>query len=124
MADWQDTVMGKVGERTRKKGSRGPAPYPGAFSHDLTPLHFHCGVQFIRLVDSAARDRGVNRSTWVRRTLAVGIADALVLPVRDVLYHSPAPGPFGGHQFHRGQRDTGEGIEAWCPHPGCDGSHL
>lgn len=123
MSDWQDVVMAQLGQRHQKK-ARGPAPYPGSFRRDLIPLHFHCAREFIGFIDKAARKRDVNRSSYVRRAIAVAIAHDLGMNIRDLLYHSPAIGAFGKHQYYRGHRDTAEGIEQWCPHPGCEGEHL
>lgn len=109
--------------RTTEKGRSG-APYPSEFSGTLNRLHLHLDLVFIRLLDKACRVRDVNRSSYMRRAIALQIAHDLKMPVLDVLRHSPAQGQYGRHQTERGRRDRGQGIEDWCPHPGCDGKHL
>lgn len=101
------------------------AVYDGAFSGHLAPIRVHGAPEFVVMMDAAAKRRGVNRSSWIRRTLAVGIAHDLGINIRSVLHWSPAIGPYGKQiQWQRGGRDDGTGIEQWCPHPGCTGDHL
>jgi hypothetical protein len=123
MSDWQQNIMDAMGKKMERKAN-GPAPYRGAFRHELMPLHIHCAREFVGLIEKAARLRDVNRSSYIRRSIAVLLAHDLNMPITDVLYHSPAIGPHGRHQWRRGERDQGEGINQWCPHPGCDGHHL
>lgn len=119
--------MSGIAERKRpttSRPSRGGATYESEFNGTLNRLHLHLDIVFIRLLDRAARKRDVNRSSYIRRALAVMIAHDLRLPIREVLYHSPAIGRYGQVQTNRGKRDRAQDIEDWCPHPGCDGKHL
>lgn len=121
---WQDNVLDAMAQRHQRRGSRGPQPHPEAFRLALMPLHFHADHAFVALIDSAAAQRDINRSSYVRRAIAAMVAHDLDLPIRDVLHHCPAPGPYRRMQYQRGQRDDGTGITLWCSHPHCDGSHL
>lgn len=128
MSDWQDRILTGIADRKRpprttEKGRSG-AVYPSEFNGSLNRLHLHLDTVFIALLDRAARKRNVNRSSYMRRALAVLISHDLGIPVEQVLHHSPAQGRYGGVQDRRGQRDHAEGIEQWCPHPGCAGKHF
>jgi len=121
---WQDTVTARV--KATKIRDRNSMRTP--FGPDMRPLQFSCTVQFVKFVNAAAEQVGVNRSTFVRRALAVAAANVLGVSVRTILFESPAPRAWGAHpmppQQAMGLRDLGEGIEGWCPHPGCTGDHL
>lgn len=89
---------------------------------------------FIRHLDAAALVKGVNRSTYIRRALAVAMAYDLDMDVRDLLQHTIHPDASRfrdpkrprqrGKSAFAPTRDDGVGIEKWCPHPGCDGTHI
>lgn len=86
---------------------------------------------FNRHLDAAALTRGVTRSSYVRRALSVAMAHDLGLSVGTFLRHTISPDARWDSQRRRrpdgrfiSRRDDGAGIQQWCPHPGCDGSHL
>ena len=119
---WKANVLAKY-RRQRARNGRSDTP----FGRSLRPLQFTATLEYVRLVDRAARAYGVNRSTFYRRAAAVVAAGVLGIDVRAILIESPRPAGYGEHRLRvdvAGARDTGEGIEAWCPHPGCDGAHL
>lgn len=123
MKDWQERVLADHREARRRRGFSG-----GVFRRDLHPLQFACSRDYIAYIAQAALKRGVNRSTYVRRALAVAAAADLGIDVKEILWESPKP---RGPQEHierptvdGGARDLGHGIEDWCTHPGCDGAHL
>jgi hypothetical protein len=127
VSDWQDRIMSGIAERKRpttSRPSRGGATFESEFKDTLQRTHLHMDLAFIRLIDRAAKKRDVNRSTYMRRAIAIQLAHDLGLNVYKVLWHSPAPGRHGRVQTDRGQRDRGDDIENWCPHPCCDGKHL
>ena len=120
---WQDKVLADVraaGTAHKRTGT--------VFGRDLKPLQFACTLQFLHYVMAAAEAMAANRSTYVRRVLAVHAAHVLGVPVRTILWESPDPKVWGYHpvapQLRTKERDDGEGIEGWCPHPGCTGEHL
>jgi hypothetical protein len=120
---WQDKVLADV--RAKDHGTESMRT---AFGRALKPMHLACTVGFVVYVNRAAAAMGVNRSTFVRRAVAVHAAHALGIDVRTILWESPRARAWGEHTLpreqSRGLRDDGTGIENWCPHPGCDGSHL
>lgn len=120
---WQDKVVDKVARKPRHHESMNTP-----FGPALKPLQFAATVKFMRFINDSAQVVGVNRSTYVRRVLAVHASSVLKVPVRMILWESPKPRRWGEHYQPSaqaaGQRDDGEGIESWCPHPGCDGTHL
>jgi hypothetical protein len=119
--------MSGIAERKRpttSRPSRGGATYESEFNGTLNRLHLHLDLVFIRLLDRAAKVKDVNRSSYIRRSIAVMIAHDLGLTIQEVLIHSPAIGRYGQHQTNRGRRDRSQDIEHWCPHPGCDGKHF
>lgn len=89
---------------------------------------------FLRHLDAAALVKGVNRSTYIRRALVVAMAHDLAMDPRLIAFHTIAPDASMWKDPNRPKdsrggkfivsRDDGSGIETWCPHPGCDGSHL
>jgi hypothetical protein len=86
---------------------------------------------FNRYLDAAALTRRTTRSSYVRRALSVAMAHDLMLPVGTFLRHTISPDARWDSARKRGidgrfisRRDDGTGIQQWCPHPGCDGSHL
>lgn len=90
----------------------------------LGPLQVKVSLPFLRRLDAAAKSVGVNRSTFIRRAVAVQVATVLGVDVRTILVHSPSPKPWGFDRFPGSDIDDGTGITTWCTHPGCDGSHL
>jgi hypothetical protein len=120
---WQEDIVAKVAAKPRNhESTRTP------FGPALKPLQFAATVAFMRYINGAAHQMGVNRSTYVRRALSVHAAHVLRMDVRLILFETPTPLNEGvqhlPHEKRKGLRDLGEGIEAWCPHPGCDGDHL
>ena len=126
-SDWQETLMERVATRLDKpkvKEHRAGAVYESVFDERLQRLHLHVSVPFLFMLSKACKERGWNRSTYMRRALAVQIAKDLGVSVLDVLHRSPSEGLHGHVQRNRGGRDSGVGIETFCPHPGCTGEHL
>jgi len=123
-SDWIANVEAALAARYAKKGRKGPAVHPGAFRRHLSPLSFAVSSEFMRLLDGAAVARDVNRASFARRAIALQVAHVLGMPIHQVLYETPCPGRWGRIQNAPGERDLGEGIENWCPHPGCTGDHL
>jgi hypothetical protein len=122
VTDWREVVMARYVDARKRNGFSS-----GRFRRDLHPLQFSCTKEYAAFLQAAAQQVNVNRSTFVRRALAVGMASVLKVDVRDILYHSPKPRPFGPIRqvgLGAGEHDMGDGIESWCPHPGCDGEHL
>jgi len=118
-AAWKGNVMAAVKARP-KDSSEGQV--------NLLVIVFPA---FNRHLDAAALTRGVTRSSYVRRALSVAMAHDLGLPVGRFLRHTISPDARWDSERQRGQdgryisrRDDGTGIQDWCPHPGCDGSHL
>lgn len=108
---------------TTRKGQSG-ATYESEFKSTLNRTHLHLDLAFIRLLDRACQKRDVNRSSYMRRAIAVQIAHDLGMSIQSVLWHSPSVGRYRSHQINKGKRDRAEGIEQWCPHPGCGGKHF
>jgi hypothetical protein len=107
--DWREELM----ERYKRVGNP-----------RLGPLQVKVSLPFLRYLDRAAQTMGVNRSTFIRRACAVQIAHVLHRPVREITAQCPSPKPWGFDKFPGKDIDHGADIEQWCPHPGCDGSHL
>lgn len=126
---WEERALAAVTGR-RKRGRRGRRPgfvfTPSEFDTALIRAHITFSPEYLRLLDLACQKRNVNRSTYIRRAVAVLLSADLDLPVPDILWHSPTPGPYGGLASfdQRGKRDNAVGMADWCGHPGCDGSHL
>lgn len=120
---WQEDIVAKVAAKPRNHEST-TTPFGPA----LKPLQFAATIPFMRYINGAAQQMGVNRSTYVRRALAVHAANVLGMDVRLILFETPTPLNAGVQRLpkdqRRGLRDLGVGIEEWCPHPGCDGEHL
>lgn len=99
--------------------------YAGTRNGRLGPLQVMVNPEFLAITDEAAKRLDVNRSTMIRRSVAVQAAATLGIRVHPVLALMPSA---KGWQSH-GSRvndgpDLGDRIELWCPHPGCDGGHL
>lgn len=124
----EDELLADLMESVSDRPSRRKHGNTGMFRADLHPLQFGCTREFADMLARAAKARGVQKSTFARRALAVAIASVLGIDVRQVLYYSPKPRAWDenhGRHIHDGnRRDDGAGIESWCPHPGCNGSHL
>lgn len=120
VAAWQTAAMENVKNR-----------HKGADRKGQMYLAAYVWRPFTAYLDAAALTREVTRSGYLRRAVAVAVAHDLGIDVRTILLHSVDPvvtwssarvhKPEGGFAP---QRDHGVGIESWCPHPGCDGSHL
>lgn len=120
--DFLDSARQMVRER-RVREERGRS--------ENVPLNILVSWTFSRLIARAAQHRGMNKSAYTRRALAVFIARDLDLPLGSVLSYCLMPVPyagrlmFGNHGAYVDRpRDDGTGIEVWCAHPGCDGTHL
>jgi len=109
--DWAVTIMTEL-HKNQKRGDK------------LGPLQFKASVEMVKLIDRAATLRGVRRTTYVLRMLAVATARDLNMPVREILATLPAPKPAGSitrDLLHL--NDDGEGIEQWCHCPDCSHAH-
>lgn len=133
MPDWRDVAIGRVhdsvsthnhGDGTNPNKRRDGFLTESVFTDQLVRFMCWTTPTFTALVKTAARVRGVNQATYIRRVMAVAIAHDLHMPVLDVLYHSPGTGAWGAGQDVPGSRDSGAEIDNWCPHPDCNGSHL
>jgi hypothetical protein len=107
--DWREVLM----ERYKRVGN----PRMG-------PLQVKVSLPFLQLMDEAAKRMNANRSTFIRRAVAVQIAHVLQRDVHGILRYCPDPKPWGFDGFPGSEMDDGTNIEQWCPHPGCRGSHL
>lgn len=128
--NWKRDVLARLLERERaKEASRGLTHPEGKLTagqrSSLTVVSFR---EWLDLLNRAAVEHGLSTSTYVRRILSVWIAKDLDMPVRSVLDHCPpvtVSQYIKGYGFRTGGgRDDGKGIEKWCPHPGCTGSHI
>ena len=120
--NWKKNVREALRERRAKNGRTNTV-----FGRELRPLQLTAALKYVQIIDAASAALGVNRSTFVRRAAAVAAADVLSVNVRDILWHCPAPDGFRAQRMRvdqGGARDSGDGIEKWCAHPGCDGAHL
>lgn len=122
--DWRSRVIDTLAQRRVKTARKGPAIHEGAFHRSLHPVNFNASMEFMHLFHQAAKLRNVNLSSYGRRAISLLIAHDLGLPIHQVLWETPCIGRYGRVQNSPGERDAGEGIEAWCPHPDCDGAHL
>lgn len=107
--DWREVVI----ERYKRVGSP-----------RLGPLQVKVSLPFLGLMDEAAQRMNANRSTFIRRSIAVQIAHVLGRDVNSILRYCPEPKRWGFTGFPGSVQDDGTNIELWCPHPGCSGSHL
>jgi hypothetical protein len=109
--DWRKVIM----EKYARKGNP-----------NLGPLQVEVRLQFVKILDEAARRQNVTRATFIRRSCAIQMARVLGLDVRTLLLMCPSVRPWRDRSGPRpiDAHDLGEGIEQWCPHPECDGSHL
>lgn len=108
---WQEVVI----ERYRRKGNP-----------KLGPLQVKVALPFVRYLDAAAKVENVTRATFIRRACAVQMQRVLGGSITQYLLLCPESKPYGtrGGLFDTNDFDTGQDIEQWCPHPGCDGSHI
>jgi hypothetical protein len=120
--NWKANIMAGIAEQRKRNRRTGTV-----FGTELRPLQLTATIKFVRYADEAARTLNVNRSTFMRRAIAVAASKITGTDVFTILYESPAASGYGDQRMRvktGGARDTGEGIGAWCPHPGCDGSHF
>lgn len=116
---WQDVLMENYIERERTVSRRSSGTVPR--------FQFNATTVFMKAVDAAARRLGYDRSSYIRRVLAIHVAHTLGYSLNALLHACPEakPPPVPGVYFkNTGKPDTGEGIDLMCPHPGCDGEHL
>lgn len=107
--DWRDNVM----KRYKRVGNP-----------NLGPLQVKVSLPFLELMDAAAQRMNVNRATFQRRAIAIQIAHVLGRDVHGILRYCPSSKPWGFNGWPGTEMDDGQGIEHWCPHPGCNGQHL
>lgn len=118
MTDWRDNVLSAV----RK---------PEAMVHKAGEknkfiLQAHVPPSFIYLFDKATHALDYAQAGWIRRAVAVQLANQLGIPVSEILGTTsqvrrravnlpryPDPG-----------YDDLTDIAYFCPHPGCDGAHF
>ncbi len=90
-------------------------------------FQFNAMPVFVRALDAAAAVHGYDRSTYIRRVLAVHIAKDTGMALNALLSACPRPKGrrIGGYNIENAPGyDKGEGMSVHCPHPGCTGSHL
>lgn len=114
---WQEDVLRRVAASRWERKTR----YIG--------FQIRVGRHFWGRLNDAAKVRDVTISGYCRRALTVAIVHDLgLVHLRSLLDDCPTPIPYGSRQpVARGvpaPTDSGAGIEQWCPHPGCSGSHL
>lgn len=92
----------------------------------LGPLQVKVALPFVRYLDAAAKAENVTRATFIRRACAVQMQRVLGGSISDYLNLCPSSKPYGtkGGVFTAEEFDMGDGIGHWCPHPGCDGTHI
>lgn len=101
-------------ERYKRKGNK-----------HLGPLQVKVSLDFLKILDEAAKRRNVNRATFIRRACAVQMASVLDRDLLLILRLGPSAKPWGNTGARNlDTSDDGDGIENWCTHPGCDGRHL
>lgn len=125
---WREDLIASIMERRRKAQPKAnpDSPAIGAM------LRVVGRPEWVDLMHKAAAVQGYSLSTYARRVLSISAALDLDMDVHDLLALCPEPtapkyavGNQGRRTLYRaGSVDTGEGIEKWCPHPGCDGEHL
>jgi hypothetical protein len=119
---WREQVVRHYNERHAEAGRA-----KTVFGRALRPLQLSATLAYVAFIDKAAAQRGVDRSTYARRALAVLASSDLGVPVKVILWESPKPrhrGAVRARFQEGGARDEGDGIRDWCPHHGCDGAHL
>lgn len=118
--NWREDIVRRVMDK-RQKSLRGRSP--------TRILRTNADPEWVDLAHRAAAMHGISLSSYVRRIVSVQMAVDLEANVYDILGMCPpvAIAKYLGYPNRnvvRGQRDDGEGIEKWCPHPECDGEHL
>jgi hypothetical protein len=120
VSDWQARLLDRVAAQGKDHSSQ------AEFRLRARPRYFE-------LIDCAALARGVSRSVYMRRMIALGLANDLNLDVREVLHltahwrnalHDKTDAPRDDRGVLLATSDDGFGITDWCPHPGCNGAHL
>lgn len=127
--NWRKDVMAKIAANREsileKRGIKNPSE---ALTTTRTQITFVCKREWLDIIHEAALSRGIATSSYARRLLSIAAAKDLGINLRDLLALTPELTPTqwspGGGLRKSGTRDNGEGIEDWCPHPGCDGSHF
>lgn len=127
--DWKQIAVANVAKNhtprsTTNKGKRG-SHFVSSFPGRGVRMHIEVHVALLQWIEQACQRLNVNRSTFIRRSIAVQVASVLGIPIAEVIHNLQSPSIYHGPvQKDRGGRDDGEGIEAFCPHPGCSGQHL
>lgn len=119
---WQERLVASLDPPPGTRGTKpsGRTPLRGQYRTSLN-LTDTMGA----LLRQVCIRRGINRTGYVRRVLAVHIAAELDMDVADVLRDTPLPVGYGERRFwHREKREDLAGIQTYCPHPGCDGTHI
>lgn len=123
--NWKENLLAALEARQVKQSGRGPELSHIAWRRSGNLLQFVCGGEFIHFIDDAARTMGVNRASFCRRAIAVQVAKILDKNIHEIIWYTPEPSEYrSGGARAIGSRDLGDGITAWCPHPGCSGAHL
>lgn len=124
--NWREDLVASIEAKRKTSGNPRANPDSPAMSGVLRIVSRYAWAD---LVHEAAARHGISMSSYARRALSVHVAADMDLLVRDVLALCPSLTPPKYAQRATGMRrggtvDDGEGIEKWCPHPGCDGAHL
>lgn len=105
-----------------------PPPPKGSFRARSDRFCLYGRPEFILLARACAEARGISFSTYIRRPLAVQVAKDSDYTLQQVLTWLPQVKRYadrgGARGMNNSDHDNGEGIEGFCPHPGCDGQHL
>lgn len=125
MSDWKEKVLENM---RRSRAEQGKAA-SGRWGLHRNPVQLAASLEFLAMVDEAARKVDLNRAAFIRRAVSVVAAKIVDQPVSVFLQETPyafSPeevGTLGGGRAPS-SHDTGRGIEVFCPHPRCTGEHL
>lgn len=113
--NWRERLVDAVGNNRNTRNSHGLT---------MATMSFRASTEFGRLISRAAKSRGVTRASYIRRVIGVALAADLQMPIVEVVGLGPRLTEPGKHSSMKVDLDTGEGVELWCPHPGCRGQHF
>lgn len=124
MSDWKATVLANLATSRAEQGKA----RQGRWGRYRNPVQLASSLEYLAMIDEAAKALNLNRAAFIRRSAAVVAAKVLDQPVSIFLAETPYAFPPGMQGVLGGGRapdhDTGEGIEQFCTHGDCDGQHL
>lgn len=121
--DWLANFLQRRSERANHSTK---GRYRG-IATDGSVISLNVRREFMKALDEACQVTNLSRASYIRRALTLTVAKHIGSHPLALVQLHPQTTAYGGQANPRAgvfPPDDGVGLEAFCPHPDCDGKHL